>query len=78
MDRTELEQHNQRVIEEFRRRAGTVGGMYDGMTLLLLHTVGARTGQPRIIPHFAELAASSKREVPVVVIEPTIPTPTTP
>jgi deazaflavin-dependent oxidoreductase (nitroreductase family) len=147
MDRTELEQHNQRVIEEFRRRAGTVGGMYDGMALLLLHTVGARTGRPRVnplvcqaladggyavfaanggapnrpdwyhnllhqprvvievgdaelpmaartatgdegeriwarqielVPHFAELAATSGRQVPVVVIEPIIPAPTTP
>jgi deazaflavin-dependent oxidoreductase (nitroreductase family) len=147
VDRTELAQHNQTVIEEFRRHAGTVGGRYDGMTLLLLHTVGARTGRPRVnplvyraladgayavfaanggapqrpdwyynllrqprvvievgdaeltmsarittgeerdriwaqqielLPHFAELAAASKREVPVVVIEPTVPSPTMP
>jgi deazaflavin-dependent oxidoreductase (nitroreductase family) len=50
MDRTELEQHNRRITDEFRQGGGVVGGMYTGMSLLLLHTVGARTGQRRVNP----------------------------
>ena len=50
MDKTELEHHNRRVTDEFRRGGGVVGGMYEGMSLLLLHTVGARTGQRRVNP----------------------------
>jgi deazaflavin-dependent oxidoreductase (nitroreductase family) len=50
MDKTELEHHNRRVTDEFRRSGGVVGGMYEGMSLLLLHTVGARTGQRRVNP----------------------------
>jgi deazaflavin-dependent oxidoreductase (nitroreductase family) len=50
MDRAELEEHNRKVIDEFRRRGGIVGGMYDGMTLLLVHTAGAKTGRRRTNP----------------------------
>ena len=41
---------NQRIIEEFRANAGKVGGPFEGATLLLLHTTGAKTGQPRVNP----------------------------
>jgi deazaflavin-dependent oxidoreductase (nitroreductase family) len=41
---------NKQIIEEFRRNEGRVGGMFDGAPLLLLHTVGARTGQERVNP----------------------------
>jgi deazaflavin-dependent oxidoreductase (nitroreductase family) len=41
---------NSKIIEEFRANAGKVGGQFDGAPLLLLHTVGARTGQPRVNP----------------------------
>jgi deazaflavin-dependent oxidoreductase (nitroreductase family) len=41
---------NDRVIEEFRANAGQVGGQFAGAPLLLLHTVGARSGQPRVNP----------------------------
>jgi deazaflavin-dependent oxidoreductase (nitroreductase family) len=41
---------NQSIIEEFRGNAGKVGGPYDGATLLLLHTTGAKTGRPRVNP----------------------------
>jgi deazaflavin-dependent oxidoreductase (nitroreductase family) len=44
------EQFNQRNIDEFRASHGRVGGNFDGAPLLLLHTVGARSGQPRINP----------------------------
>ena len=41
---------NKQVIEEFRANDGKVGGVFENVTLLLLHTVGARSGQPRINP----------------------------
>ena len=41
---------NKATIDEFRANAGKVGGMFAGKTLLLLHTVGAKSGQERINP----------------------------
>jgi deazaflavin-dependent oxidoreductase (nitroreductase family) len=41
---------NARIIDEFRANVGKVGGFFEDATMLLLHTVGARTGQPRVNP----------------------------
>ena len=41
---------NKKVIEEFRANDGKVGGMFEGMPLLLLHTIGAKSKQERINP----------------------------
>ncbi|MFB7608261.1 nitroreductase/quinone reductase family protein [Streptomyces gardneri] len=41
---------NQQVIEEFRANGGRVGGMFEGATLLLLTTTGARSGRPHTTP----------------------------
>lgn len=41
---------NKQIIEEFRANQGKVGGRYADMTLLLLHTTGARSGEPRLNP----------------------------
>ena len=41
---------NKAIIEEFRANDGVVGGHFDNMTLLLLHTTGAKSGQPRLNP----------------------------
>jgi deazaflavin-dependent oxidoreductase (nitroreductase family) len=41
---------NQAIIDEFRANSGKVGGSFAGKTLLLLHTVGAKSGQERINP----------------------------
>ncbi len=41
---------NSKIIEEFRANEGKVGDPFEGASLLLLHTVGARTGQPRVNP----------------------------
>jgi len=41
---------NSKIIEEFRANHGRVGGQFDGAPLLLLHTVGAKTGQQRVNP----------------------------
>ena len=35
---------NAQIIAEFRANAGRVGGHFEGSTLLLLHTAGARSG----------------------------------
>ncbi len=41
---------NQTIIAEFRANGGKVGGMFANTPLLLLTTVGAKSGQPRIAP----------------------------
>lgn len=41
---------NTQIIEEFRANGGAVGGQFEGAPLLLLHTVGAKSGLPRISP----------------------------
>ena len=41
---------NKRIIEEFRANGGVVGGHFDGMNLLLVHTTGAKSGLERINP----------------------------
>ena len=41
---------NKKVIEEFRVNEGRVGGNFEGKTLLLLHTKGAKSQQERINP----------------------------
>ena len=41
---------NAGIIEEFRTNEGRVGGPFEGRTLLLLHSTGARTGQERVNP----------------------------
>jgi len=41
---------NDKIIEEFRANEGKVGGPFAGAPLLLLHTVGARSGAERVSP----------------------------
>ncbi len=41
---------NKKIIEEFRANEGRVGGNFADMTLLLLHTTGAKSGRPRLNP----------------------------
>lgn len=41
---------NQQIIEEFRENDGKVGGYFENATVLLLHTIGAKSGQPRLTP----------------------------
>ncbi|RDI42366.1 nitroreductase/quinone reductase family protein [Nocardia mexicana] len=38
------------VIEEFRANAGKVGGAYEGSTMLLLTTIGAKSGKQHVVP----------------------------
>ena len=46
----EANDRNMLIIQEFRANAGKVGGPFAGKSLLLLHTTGAKSGQPRINP----------------------------
>jgi deazaflavin-dependent oxidoreductase (nitroreductase family) len=41
---------NRRNIEEFRANHGRVGGQFEGAPVLLLHSVGARSGEERVSP----------------------------
>jgi deazaflavin-dependent oxidoreductase (nitroreductase family) len=41
---------NAGIIEEFRANEGRVGGYFEGATMLLLHTVGRKSGHERINP----------------------------
>ncbi|WP_432840398.1 nitroreductase family deazaflavin-dependent oxidoreductase [Dactylosporangium sp. CA-092794] len=46
----DLAEVNRGVIAEFRANGGKVGGRFAGAHVLLLHTVGARSGEERINP----------------------------
>jgi deazaflavin-dependent oxidoreductase (nitroreductase family) len=41
---------NDKTIAEFRANHGRVGGHFAGAPLLLLHTTGAKSGEPRVNP----------------------------
>ncbi len=41
---------NAQIIDEFHANEGRVGGMLEGMPLLLLHHTGAKSGKSRINP----------------------------
>lgn len=47
---SEANERNQKIINEFRANGGKVGGYFEGKSLLLLHTKGAKSGQERINP----------------------------
>ena len=47
---TEPNDWNAKIIEEFRANEGRVGGQFEGAPLLLLHSIGARSGKERVNP----------------------------
>ena len=49
-DAIALDDFNRGIVEEFRANGGKVGGPFKGATLLLLQTVGAKSGKPRLSP----------------------------
>jgi deazaflavin-dependent oxidoreductase (nitroreductase family) len=49
-DTAALDDFNKAIVEEFRANGGKVGGPFEGGTLLLLHTTGAKSGKPRLSP----------------------------
>ena len=46
----DVNERNKKIIEEFRANEGRVGGYFEGKSLLLLHTKGAKSGQERVNP----------------------------
>ncbi|HLZ63081.1 MAG TPA: nitroreductase family deazaflavin-dependent oxidoreductase [Ktedonosporobacter sp.] len=46
----DVNEWNNNVIKEFRANKGNVSGAYKGARLLLLNTIGAKSGQPRTTP----------------------------
>lgn len=49
-DSAALNDFNRAIVDEFRANGGKVGGPFEGGTLLLLHTVGAKSGVTRLSP----------------------------
>ncbi|OBI45540.1 nitroreductase family deazaflavin-dependent oxidoreductase [Mycobacterium colombiense] len=49
-DAAELNAFNQSIVDEFRANDGKVGGQFANADLLLLHTTGAKSGEPRVSP----------------------------
>jgi deazaflavin-dependent oxidoreductase (nitroreductase family) len=47
---TSPQDFNTKIIEEFHANERRVGGVFEGMPLLLLHHTGAKSGQSRINP----------------------------
>ena len=58
-DTAALHEMNAGIVEEFRANGGKVGGPFEGGTLLLLHTTGAKSGDPKLSP-LAYLAIDGK------------------
>jgi len=50
LNMSEVSDRNKKIIDEFRANDGKVGGPFEGRTLLLLHTTGAKSKQERINP----------------------------
>ncbi|HTI73378.1 MAG TPA: nitroreductase family deazaflavin-dependent oxidoreductase [Mycobacterium sp.] len=49
-DAETMKAFNNSIVDEFRTNGGKVGGPFEGATLLLLTTTGAKSGQPRLAP----------------------------
>ncbi len=47
---TDMNDFNQAIIDEFRANSGKVGGQFEGAPVLLLHTIGAKSGHERVNP----------------------------
>lgn len=47
---TDMNEWNQKIIEEFRANDGKVGGDFERLPLLLLHHIGAKSGIERVNP----------------------------
>lgn len=47
---SEMNDFNKQIVEEFRANEGKVGGMFEGKNVLLLTTIGAKSGAERLSP----------------------------
>lgn len=50
METSEIRSFNDQIVGEFRANAGVVGGMFAGKNVLLLTTIGAKSGAERLSP----------------------------
>ncbi len=55
----EVTDWNTKIISEFRANGGKAGGQFEGAPLLILHTVGAKTGQDRVHPMMYQAVGDS-------------------
>ena len=46
----EMNDFNKQVVDEFRANEGKVGGYFEGKNVLLLTTIGAKSGEARLSP----------------------------
>ena len=53
---SDMNEFNAQIIAEFRANDGIVGGPFEGATVLLLHTTGAKSGAERVNPVVARRA----------------------
>jgi deazaflavin-dependent oxidoreductase (nitroreductase family) len=49
-DAETMKAFNKSIVDEFHANGGKVGGPFEGATLLLLTTTGAKSGEPRLAP----------------------------
>ena len=49
-DANSMKEFNKGIVDEFRANEGKLGGLFEGATLLLLTTTGAKSRQPRLAP----------------------------
>ncbi len=47
---SDLKAFNDGIVDEFRANGGKVGGPFEGGNVLLLHSTGAKSGQPQLSP----------------------------
>jgi deazaflavin-dependent oxidoreductase (nitroreductase family) len=49
-DTAALNTFNEQIVREFRENGGRVGGVFEGVGILLMTTTGAKSGLQRMIP----------------------------
>lgn len=49
-DMPDVNDFNQQMIKDFRENHGKLGGPFEGATMLLLHSTGAKSGNERVNP----------------------------
>ena len=47
---SEANDWNNNVVKEFRENGGKVGGMFEGRPMIIVHTIGAKSGTEREVP----------------------------
>ncbi len=52
---SDMDEFNTAIIEEFRANGGVVGGPFEGATIVLVTTTGAKSGKVRVNPLVARL-----------------------